>query len=374
MTSAPGLQRRLGTADAVFIGLGSMIGAGVFAAFTPAAQAAGSGLLVGLVVAALVAVCNALASAQLAAAYPTSGGTYVYGREQLGAWWGFLAGWSFVIGKTASCAAMALTFASYAAPPGWERPVAVAAVAVLAAVNYRGITRTAQLTRIIVVLVLVALGATYLFASGRPGTSYPIAGIILAVLVLGYSFLTNNTTIGRHIYAVGGNWRAAELSGVNIRRVNFFVMANMSVIAAIAGMLWIARSVASGPGDGVGWELDAIAAVFIGGAAVSGGIGTIVGSIIGGLVIAVLNNGLQLLSVGADRVSIIKGLVLLVAVGIDVYSKRQGKPSIIGLLTRGRKSDGDETPVPAAPAGTQTPTPTGGPQETARPQDLTPEG
>ena len=157
MTSAPGLQRRLGTADAVFIGLGSMIGAGVFAAFTPAAQAGGSGLLVGLVVAALVAVCNALASAQLAAAYPTSGGTYVYGREQLGPWWGFLAGWSFVIGKTASCAAMALTFASYAAPPGWERPVAVAAVAVLAAVNYRGITRTAQLTRIIVVVVLVAL-------------------------------------------------------------------------------------------------------------------------------------------------------------------------------------------------------------------------
>jgi len=157
MTSAPGLQRRLGTADAVFIGLGSMIGAGVFAAFTPAAQAAGSGLLVGVVVAALVAVCNALASAQLAAAYPTSGGTYVYGREQLGPWWGFLAGWSFVIGKTASCAAMALTFASYAAPPGWERPVAVAAVIVLAAVNYRGITRTAQLTRIIVVVVLVAL-------------------------------------------------------------------------------------------------------------------------------------------------------------------------------------------------------------------------
>jgi basic amino acid/polyamine antiporter, APA family len=110
------------------------------------------------VVAALVAVCNALASAQLAASYPTSGGTYVYGREQLGPWWGFLAGWSFVIGKTASCAAMALTFASYAAPAGWERPVAVAAVVVLAAVNYRGVTRTAQLARVIVVLVLVALG------------------------------------------------------------------------------------------------------------------------------------------------------------------------------------------------------------------------
>lgn len=134
-----------------------MIGAGVFAAFVPAAQAAGAGLLVGLVVAAVVAACNALASAQLAAAYPTSGGTYIYGREQLGPWWGFLAGWSFVVGKTASCAAMAITFASYAAPAGWQKPVALAAVIALAAVNYRGVTRTAQLTRVIVVLVLVAL-------------------------------------------------------------------------------------------------------------------------------------------------------------------------------------------------------------------------
>ncbi|MBH0130080.1 multiple monosaccharide ABC transporter permease [Salinibacterium sp. NK8237] len=211
-------------------------------------------------------------------------------------------------------------------------------------------------------LLAVVVFATVLFATGRVGTSYPIAGVVLGVLVLGYSFLTNNTTIGRHIYALGGNWRAAELSGVNIRRVNFFVMVNMSIIAAIAGMLWIARSVASGPGDGVGWELDAIAAVFIGGAAVSGGIGTIVGSIIGGLVIAVLNNGLQLLSVGADRVQMIKGLVLLIAVGIDVYSNRQGKPSIIGLLTRNRKSpdglSGDSKP----------PTPTGGSREKARPK------
>jgi APA family basic amino acid/polyamine antiporter len=153
----PGLARRLGVVDATFIGLGSMIGAGVFAAFTPAAQAAGSGLLVGLVVAALVAFCNATASAQLAAVYPSSGGTYFYGRERLGPWWGFLAGWSFVIGKTASCAAMALTFAAYAAPDGWERQVGAAAVVGLAAVNYRGITRTALLTRVIVVVVLLSL-------------------------------------------------------------------------------------------------------------------------------------------------------------------------------------------------------------------------
>ncbi len=224
------------------------------------------------------------------------------------------------------------------------------------------------------IVLAVVVAATLLFASGRIGTSFPVAGLILGVLVLGYSFLTHNTTIGRHIYAVGGNWRAAELSGVNIRKVNFFVMANMSIIAALAGMLWIARSVASGPGDGVGWELDAIAAVFIGGAAVSGGIGTVAGSIIGGLVIAVLNNGLQLLSVGADRVQMIKGLVLLIAVGIDVYSKRQGKPSIIGLLTR-KRGEGLEPLAPgAAPAGSQTPTPKGGVEETVRPPDQSPRG
>lgn len=157
MSTGPALVRRLGTTDAVVIGLGSMVGAGVFAAFSPAAQAAGAGLLIGLALAAVVAYCNATASAQLAAQYPTSGGTYVYGRERLGPWWGFLAGWGFVVGKTASCAAMALTFAAYAAPAGWERPVAVAAVLGLTAVNYRGITRTAGLTRVIVTVVLLAL-------------------------------------------------------------------------------------------------------------------------------------------------------------------------------------------------------------------------
>ncbi|MBN9178767.1 MAG: amino acid permease [Microbacterium sp.] len=157
MTPSPALARKLGTTDAVVIGLGSMIGAGIFASFAPAAAAAGAGLLLGLAVAAIVAYCNATASAQLAAQYPTSGGTYVYGRERLGEWPGFLAGWSFVIGKTASCAAMALTFAAYAAPAGWEKPIAVAAVLVLAAVNYFGVTRTAGLTRIIVAVALLVL-------------------------------------------------------------------------------------------------------------------------------------------------------------------------------------------------------------------------
>ncbi|WP_022883143.1 APC family permease [Gryllotalpicola ginsengisoli] len=156
MTS-PSLARRLGLGDAVFIGLGSMIGAGVFSAFAPAAAAAGPWLFAGLAVAASVAFANATSSAQLAAVYPTSGGTYAYGRAVLGPWWGFFAGWSFVIGKTASCAAMALTFAAYAVPEPWQRPVAALAIAALAAVNWFGVTRTALLTRVIVVLVLVAL-------------------------------------------------------------------------------------------------------------------------------------------------------------------------------------------------------------------------
>ena len=134
-----------------------MLGAGVFAAFSPAASVAGAGLLIGLGVAAVVAYCNATASAQLAAEYPTSGGTYIYGRERLGPWWGFLAGWGFVIGKIASCAAMALTFAAYVAPGAWQRPVAIAAVIILAMVNYHGVTRTAGLTKIIVAVVLATL-------------------------------------------------------------------------------------------------------------------------------------------------------------------------------------------------------------------------
>ncbi len=187
------------------------------------------------------------------------------------------------------------------------------------------------------------IGATMLFASGRPGTSFPISGLILAVLVLIYGFISTRTIIGRHIYAVGGNRHAAELSGVRSRRVNFLVIMNMSILAALAGMIFVARSNASGPFDGVGWELDAIAAVFIGGAAVTGGVGTVVGSIVGGLVMAVLNNGLQLLGIGADATQIIKGLVLLIAVAFDVYNKSQGRKSLIGLMLQNfRRNNGPE--------------------------------
>ncbi len=152
------LQRRLGVHDAVVIGLGSMIGAGIFVALTPAAAAAGSWLLVGLGIAGIVAYCNATSSARLAARYPQSGGTYVYGRERLGQFWGYLAGWSFVVGKTASCAAMALTVGFYVWPQ-YAHAVAVAAVAALTAVNYRGVQKSAVLTRVIVAVVLAVLAA-----------------------------------------------------------------------------------------------------------------------------------------------------------------------------------------------------------------------
>ncbi|MEV7085176.1 APC family permease [Streptomyces sp. NPDC093085] len=153
-----GLQRRLGVSDAVVIGLGAMIGAGIFAALAPAAHAAGSGLLIGLAVAAVVAFCNATSSARLAARYPASGGTYVYGRERLGDFWGYLAGWAFVVGKTASCAAMALTVGSYVWP-GQAHAVAVAAVVALTAVNYGGVRKSVLLTRLIVAVVLAVLAA-----------------------------------------------------------------------------------------------------------------------------------------------------------------------------------------------------------------------
>ncbi|MFD3790565.1 APC family permease [Streptomyces cyaneofuscatus] len=153
-----GLQRRLGVLDAVMIGLGSMIGAGIFASLAPAAGAAGSGLLIGLALAAVVAYCNATSSARLAALYPESGGTYVYGRERLGDFWGYLAGWAFVVGKTASCAAMALTVGTYLWP-GQAHAVAVAAVVLLTGVNYTGVQKSALLTRAIVVTVLAVLTA-----------------------------------------------------------------------------------------------------------------------------------------------------------------------------------------------------------------------
>lgn len=169
------LARRLTTADAVVIGLGAMIGAGIFAAPGPAAEAAGTWLLAGLAIAAFVAYANATSSAQLAALYPESGGTYVYARKRLGNYWGFLAGWSFVVGKTASLSAMALTFGYYAAED-LARPAGIAAVVALTAVNYLGVEKTARLTRVTVALVLAALA------------------LIVAAVLLGGEAATDNLT------------------------------------------------------------------------------------------------------------------------------------------------------------------------------------
>ncbi|WZO57259.1 APC family permease [Microbacterium sp. LWH10-1.2] len=151
-----------------------MIGAGVFSVWGPASAAAGGGLLIALAIAAFVAFCNATASAQLAAAHPVAGGTYAYARAEIGPWWGFIAGWGFVIGKIASCAAMAMTFAAYAAPEGWRVPVAVLAVAALCAVNCLGITRTALVTRILVVVSLLGLAVVVAAGFSSAPTAAPV--------------------------------------------------------------------------------------------------------------------------------------------------------------------------------------------------------
>lgn len=169
------MPRRLGTLDAVTIGLGAMIGAGIFVALGPAAAAAGPWLLTGLGIAAAVAYCNATASARLAARYPQSGGTYVYGRERLGAFWGYTAGFSFVVGKTASCAAMALTIGFYLWP-GHAHAIAVAAVVALTALTYLGIEKSALLTRLVVAGVLGVLTAVVVLVLGFGAPAGRVAG------------------------------------------------------------------------------------------------------------------------------------------------------------------------------------------------------
>lgn len=193
--SQPGLVRTLGTGSAVMVGLGAMLGAGVFAAFAPAAAAAGVGLLAGLVVAAAVAYANAMSSARLAAQLPRSGGAYLYGRELLGPIWGFVAGWGFVIGKTASAAAMALTVASYLAPPGWTRPAAAAVAALAVGVGHRGLTRTTRVAAVLVVVVLAGLAAV-LLGAGVAGELDParlsggthLSGVLTAAGLLFFAF------------------------------------------------------------------------------------------------------------------------------------------------------------------------------------------
>ncbi|MGV0749002.1 APC family permease [Mycolicibacter minnesotensis] len=189
------LRRQLGVFDAVTIGLGSMLGAGIFVALAPAAAAAGAAMLIGLVVAAVIAYCNATSSARLAARYPASGGTYVYGRERLSPFFGYLAGWGFIVGKTASCAAMALTVGFYAWP-AHAHAIAVASVLGLTAVNVLGVQKSAWLTRAIVAVVLAVLAAVVVTALGARGveavgfdqSSMSVPGVLQAAGLLFFAF------------------------------------------------------------------------------------------------------------------------------------------------------------------------------------------
>lgn len=167
---------------------------------------------------------------------------------------------------------------------------------------------------------IVTMGVTYIFASYK---GYPVILLILGVIVAVYSFLTNQTVAGRQIYATGGNRKAAELSGIKTKKITFWVFVNMGAMAALAGLVLAARLNAATPQAGTSMELDAMAAVYFGGASTSGGIGTITGAIIGGLVMGVLNNGMSILGVGVDWQQAIKGLILLLAVVLDIYNKKK---------------------------------------------------
>ncbi|MFE5239852.1 MULTISPECIES: multiple monosaccharide ABC transporter permease [unclassified Streptomyces] len=172
----------------------------------------------------------------------------------------------------------------------------------------------------LVALVSAVLVVTLLLASYKGA---PVVLLILGVLVVGFGYLMRNAIIGRHIYAIGGNLPAAKLSGVKDKKVTFLVFLNMGMLAALAGLVFAARFNAASPKAGLNFELEAIAASFIGGASMSGGVGTVLGAIIGGLVLGVLNNGMNLVGIGTDWQQVIKGAVLLAAVGFDVWNKRK---------------------------------------------------
>lgn len=230
---AGGLARRLGTFDAVVVGLSAMLGAGVFVVFGPAARAAGSTLLVGLLVAGAVAYANATASGQLAAAYPLAGGTYTYGRERLGPWWGFAAGWSFVVGKTASCAVMATTVATYLVPDGWwRRAVAAAVVIALGVVNALGVTRTARTARVLLVVTLLVLAA-FVVGGAAGAHRSPLAG------GTGHGLLGVLQSAGLLFFAFAGYARIATL-GEEVREPRRTIPRAIAVSLAVAAVVYLA--------------------------------------------------------------------------------------------------------------------------------------
>ena len=167
---------------------------------------------------------------------------------------------------------------------------------------------------------LVLLGFAYQMSSYR---GLPNVLIIMFVLIMLYRFVTNQTTIGRRIYALGGNFKAAKLSGIKTERLTFLTFVNMGVLAGLAGMIFAARLNTATPKGGLGFELDVIAACFIGGASAAGGVGKVTGVVIGAFIIGVMNNGMSILGIGIDYQQVIKGLVLLGAVCLDVYNKNK---------------------------------------------------
>ena len=172
----------------------------------------------------------------------------------------------------------------------------------------------------LVVVAAVVMAFAWQLANAR---GLPIVLIILAVLILSYQVITTKTVFGRHVYAIGGNLSAAQLSGVKVKKVNFWIFVNMGLLAGVAGAVFSSRSNGAQPAAGNMFELDAIAACFIGGASTSGGVGRVTGAMVGGLVMAVMSNGMQLLGVDQSTQQIIRGLVLLLAVAFDIYNKRR---------------------------------------------------
>jgi putative multiple sugar transport system permease protein len=208
--------------------------------------------------------------------------------------------------------------------------VGLAAVAAIALTQWR--TRAARLNYgqavdpfplFIAKIVAPALVVMFVIVQLARFKNLPWVLVLLAALVIGYTLLTNRAVFGRHIYAVGGNLQAAALSGVKVKSITFWIFVNMGLLAGIAGVIFAGRLNQAGPTAGMNFELDAIAAAFIGGAAVQGGVGKVVGAITGGLIMAVINNGMSLIGAPSERVMLVKGLVLLAAVAYDVWTKRR---------------------------------------------------
>ncbi|HLR95100.1 MAG TPA: multiple monosaccharide ABC transporter permease [Jiangellaceae bacterium] len=205
--------------------------------------------------------------------------------------------------------------------------LAVAAFAVVQYRNRRAALSYKQAVEAfpLFILKIVVVGAVVMWFGYQLAVSrgLPNVLILLAVLVIVYSVITQRSVFGRHVYAIGGNLAAAQLSGVKVRRVNFMIFVNMGMLSALAGIVYSSRMNSAQPYAGNMFELDAIAACFIGGAAVTGGVGRVTGAMIGGLIMAVMTNGMQLMGVPTSTQQVVKGLVLLLAVAFDVYNKRR---------------------------------------------------